>query len=118
MSVQRGDAQWQVQAPSWRFDISLEADLIEEVARLGGLSAIPEQGLFRPAALTALPEGKLSERTILQLLAARGFHESINLAFVDPQLQARLLGRCTAAHVAQSDGQVSQAVMRARCGRG
>jgi phenylalanyl-tRNA synthetase beta chain len=112
MSVQRGDAQWQVQAPSWRFDISLEADLIEEVARLGGLSAIPEQAYSGQRRLAALPEGQLSERTILQLLAARGFHESISLAFVDPQLQARLLGRY-APLALLNPMTSSQAVMRA-----
>ena len=44
---------WQVQPPSWRFDIAIEADLIEEVARLGGLDTIAEAQAPLPARAAA-----------------------------------------------------------------
>ena len=47
-------AVWQVQPPSWRFDIAIEADLIEEVARLGGLDAIPSSDARLPMVPRAL----------------------------------------------------------------
>ncbi|HEX9140479.1 MAG TPA: phenylalanine--tRNA ligase subunit beta, partial [Steroidobacteraceae bacterium] len=112
LKVRRGKGQWRVEAPSWRFDINLEADLIEEVARLGGLTAIPEHAYAGQRHLAALPEGRLEERTILQLLAARGFHESISLAFVDPELQARLLGHYSPLALLNPMAN-NQAVMRA-----
>jgi phenylalanyl-tRNA synthetase beta chain len=88
----QGNGHWLVTPPSWRFDIHLEADLIEEVARSVGLDNLPErpaQGLRR---LRLTPEAKIDERAVLQLLAARGFHEIVSFGFVDPALQQQLLG--------------------------
>ena len=86
------DPRWQVQAPSWRFDITLEADLIEEVARIGGFESIAEADAPLPAAPRAPGAGSLDERVVLRTLVARGFHEAITYAFVDPALQRTLLG--------------------------
>jgi phenylalanyl-tRNA synthetase beta chain len=81
---------WQTKTPTWRFDLAIEVDLIEEVARLGGFAAIPEAAVVGARSIAALPESHLDERTLLQLLAARGYHEVITFGFVDPQLQAQL----------------------------
>ena len=81
---------WLTQVPSWRFDLVIEADLIEEVARLGGFAAIPEAAVVARRPIAPLPESRLDERTLLQLLAARGYHEVTTFGFVDPQLQAQL----------------------------
>jgi phenylalanyl-tRNA synthetase beta chain len=81
---------WHTTTPSWRFDLTIEADLIEEVARLGGFAAIPETPVVATRPIAALPESRLDERTLLQLLAARGYHEVTTFGFVDPQLQAQL----------------------------
>lgn len=87
-----GAGQWQVTPPSWRFDIRLEADLIEEVARCVGLDNIPEQPAQGLRRLRLTPESRIDERSVLQLMAARGFHEIVSFGFVEPGLQRLLLG--------------------------
>lgn len=81
---------WLAQPPSWRFDLSIEADLIEEVARIVGYDAIPEAAPRRSQSFPALPEGRPPERIWLEALAMRGYHEAVTFAFVDPALQAQL----------------------------
>jgi phenylalanyl-tRNA synthetase beta chain len=90
LEVSTQDAGWQSKIPSWRFDLAIEADLIEEVARLGGFAAIPEAAVVATRPIAPLPESRLDERTLMQLLAARGYHEVTTFGFVDPQLQAQL----------------------------
>ena len=81
---------WQVTPPSWRFDITIEADLIEEVARIVGFEAIPETDALVPQRFASLPEEHPAESAVLQALAARGYQEAITLAFVDPAVQLQL----------------------------
>lgn len=80
----------EVHVPTHRFDIRIERDLIEELARLHGYDAIPlETGrvaqIVRPLESTRIPEQR-----VLDLLAARGFQEGVHFAFVDPVLQEQL----------------------------
>jgi phenylalanyl-tRNA synthetase beta chain len=86
------DAVWSVEPPSWRYDIGIEADLIEEVARIGGLDVIAERDALLPVALTPLVSSEIDERVVLRTLAARGYQEAITFAFVDPALQRMLFG--------------------------
>jgi len=86
------DAVWSVEPPSWRYDIGIEADLIEEVARVGGLDAIAERDALLPVALKRLVASEIDERAVLRTLAARGYQEAITFAFVDPALQRALFG--------------------------
>jgi phenylalanyl-tRNA synthetase beta chain len=81
---------WTVQAAPHRFDINIEEDLVEEVARIMGFGAIPEAPAQRPQIFLSLPEAAPQERALLDALVARGYHESISYAFVDPALQAQL----------------------------
>ncbi len=81
---------WHVVPPSWRFDLAIEADLIEEVARLVGYDQFAEVSPMGPRALGHRPESEPQQRDALQLLAARGYQEVITFAFVDPALQAQL----------------------------
>jgi phenylalanyl-tRNA synthetase beta chain len=81
---------WQVTPPAHRFDIGIEADLIEEVARIVGFEAIPETDAQLPQHFRDLPENRPAEAAFLQALAARGYEEAITLAFVDPALQEQL----------------------------
>jgi phenylalanyl-tRNA synthetase beta chain len=90
MQVTPADGGWQVTPPAYRFDIGIEADLIEEVARIVGFEAIPETDAQGPQQFRALPEEHPSEAAVLEALAARGYQEAITLAFVDPQLQQQL----------------------------
>ena len=93
MKVQTLSAQsWRVTPPSWRFDIAIEADLIEELARFGGLHAIPETAPRATRRMGRVSEAKVSDNSVLQLMAARGYQEAINFGFTDPAWQQRLLG--------------------------
>ncbi len=91
MSVAEHVDGWEVTAPSHRFDIAIERDLIEELARLVGYEQIPEVDATLVQRFRALPEREPREQRLLDLLAARGYHEAIHFAFADPALQSRLL---------------------------
>jgi phenylalanyl-tRNA synthetase beta chain len=81
---------WQVTPPAYRFDITIEADLIEEVARIVGFDVIPETDVQGPQRFRRLPGDRPSEAAVLQALAARGYEEAITYAFVDPGFQDQL----------------------------
>ncbi len=81
---------WSVVPPPHRFDIGIEEDLIEEVARIVGFTAIPERPAKRQQIFLPLPEAVPQEHSVLEALVARGYHEAITFAFVDPALQALL----------------------------
>jgi len=90
MAVASTEDGWRVTPPPHRFDIAIEADLIEEVARIVGYQAIPEEDAQVPQRFGRLPTAVPPERDLLEILAVRGYQEAITYAFVDPQLQARL----------------------------
>jgi phenylalanyl-tRNA synthetase beta chain len=90
MKATRAGEGWQVTPPAYRFDIGIEADLIEEVARIVGFEAIPEIDAETPQRFRRLPADHPAEAAVLQALAARGYEEAITYAFVDPALQAQL----------------------------
>lgn len=90
MQVVAQEKGWSVTPPSYRFDIAIEADLIEEVARIVGYEAIPETDALVSQRFHTSPERQPDEQTILQSLAVRGYQEAITFAFVDPALQGRL----------------------------
>lgn len=93
MKVEEGAEGWVVTPPPHRFDISIEADLIEEVARIVGFEAIPEADAIGPHRFRPWPEERASEQVILEALAMRGYQEAVTFAFVDPGLQAQLFPR-------------------------
>jgi phenylalanyl-tRNA synthetase beta chain len=98
MQVTRSASGWQVTPAAHRFDIGIEADLIEEVARVVGFEAIPETDALGPQRFRSLPEEHPPEAAVLGRLVARGYQEAITLAFVDPALQERLFpGRAALA---------------------
>jgi phenylalanyl-tRNA synthetase beta chain len=77
---------WRIAAPSSRFDIELEEDLVEEVARIYGYDRIPTHTPAGALALAAEPEARLNELSVREQLAARGYYEAVNLAFVSHTL--------------------------------
>ncbi len=90
MSVNVIDQGWQVTAPSFRFDIAIEVDLIEELGRLYGYDLLPET---RPqgTVLTAnISEHQLATHRLQSLLVDRGYQEAITYSFVDPSIQKYL----------------------------
>jgi phenylalanyl-tRNA synthetase beta chain len=72
-----------VNPPSWRFDIAIEEDLIEEVARMYGFENIPAKPPVTPAAMRAQPEASRSLHTIRAEFAAADYAETVNYSFVD-----------------------------------
>ena len=79
---------WQVTAPSSRFDIEREEDLIEEVARIFGYDNIPTATPTGALTLAVEPEARINELALREQLAARGFYEAVNLSFVAADLLA------------------------------
>jgi phenylalanyl-tRNA synthetase beta chain len=100
MTVRAQGGDWQVQPPSWRFDVAIEADLIEEVVRLGGLDTIEEQAAPMRIVPRALQSNQVDEQVVMRTLAARGFQEIITFGFVDPALQRLLFGEQPAIELA------------------
>jgi len=90
MQVESTTDGWLVKPPSHRFDISIEPDLIEEVARIVGFDAVGEQDAPVAQQFSSLPEELPPERSILETLTSRGYYEAINYAFTDPARQSRL----------------------------
>ena len=81
---------WAIAAPSHRFDIGIEADLIEEVCRIYGYDNIPGQTPKAAFSLRPKPLEQSGERQLKEQLAALGFQEVITYSFVDPIRQALL----------------------------
>jgi phenylalanyl-tRNA synthetase beta chain len=87
MRVERGRLPWQVTPPAWRFDIAIEEDLVEEIARLYGLDNVPETIQPARATITALTETRVTGDGAADILVQRGYHEAITYTFVEPRLQ-------------------------------
>ena len=87
-----GPGRWRITPPSWRFDIAIEADLIEELARCGGFDAIPEAAPAGARIIAGSSEARSSEASMLQLLVARGYSEAVTFGFTDPELQRKICG--------------------------
>ncbi|MBA6412832.1 phenylalanine--tRNA ligase subunit beta [Parahaliea sp. F7430] len=78
---------WLCSVPSWRFDISIEADLLEELARVYGYNNLPVTRINAELVMPAHKESKLPLRFLRRHLSARGYREAITYSFVEPQLQ-------------------------------
>jgi phenylalanyl-tRNA synthetase beta chain len=91
MDVQREDDNgWLVVPPAFRFDISIEADLIEEIGRVYGYNRLPSVPMHGTLDVQPLPEQERSIESCCDLLVARGYQEAVTYSFVDPQLQQRI----------------------------
>lgn len=85
VEVQEG--RWVAVAPSWRFDMEIEEDLVEEVARVYGYNNIPDVPVKADLVMTQHREADLSLKRVKNLLVDRGFQEAITYSFVDPKVQ-------------------------------
>jgi len=83
-------AAWRVTAPSYRFDINIEADLIEEVGRVIGYDNIPGTREAAHASMSRFSETEVEVNRMRDLLVARGYYEAITYSFVSPELQEQL----------------------------
>ena len=91
-TVEYNKAAWSVSVPAYRFDISIEEDLIEEVARVYGYNNIPN--VAPKASLLMLPsdEATLHLNQLKRVLLQQGYDEAITYSFVDPKKQTALFG--------------------------
>ena len=87
LGVSASDDGWVCSVPSWRFDMAIEADLLEELARVYGYNRLPATNIRAELVMPARSEAQLSIRPLRRHLAARGYREAITYSFVDPQLQ-------------------------------
>ncbi len=87
MVVQTQTESWSVTPPGCRFDIAIEADLIEEIARIVGYNNLPSSSLLMRSALGQAPETVLDLDSAKDLLVARGYQEAITYSFVDEEIQ-------------------------------
>lgn len=83
---------WEVRAPSHRFDIEREEDLVEEVGRVFGYDRIPAIAYPSTQRMLPLPEEQLPLARLRDILTGRGYQEVITYSFVDGPLQQRLAG--------------------------
>lgn len=81
-----------VTAPTFRFDINLEEDLIEEVARMIGYDNLPTTKPLAPIAPKLRAENRRSPYTVRHALAGMGYQETINFSFVEAKWEAELAG--------------------------
>ena len=88
-----------VTPPSFRFDIEIEEDLIEEVARVYGFDRIPTHPPRAPAIMRAQPETRRTPHALRQRLADADYQEAINFGFVDPQWEADFAGQANPIRV-------------------
>ena len=77
---------WDVLPPSFRFDMDIEVDLIEEVARIHGYESLPSSRPQASASMQPQPEGRVPVARLQQILVERGYQEAITYSFVEPGL--------------------------------
>ncbi len=88
--TQPGADEWLCTVPSWRFDLAIEADLIEEVARIYGYNNLPVATINMPLEIQPTAEATSSLAEIRQLLVSRDYQEAITYSFVDPAMQSQV----------------------------
>ncbi|WP_314441525.1 phenylalanine--tRNA ligase subunit beta [Massilia timonae] len=92
LAFTRGEGTFLVTAPSYRFDIEIEEDLIEEVARVYGFENIPANPPVAPSAMLIAPENTRSLFAIRHQLADLGYQEVVNMSFVESAWEADFAG--------------------------
>jgi phenylalanyl-tRNA synthetase beta chain len=88
LAVDETEDGWVVTPPSFRFDLGIEVDLIEEIARVVGYDRVPTAVPTGRLDLGAEPEATVTLPRLRELLVDRGYQEAITYSFVDPALQA------------------------------
>jgi phenylalanyl-tRNA synthetase beta chain len=81
-----------VTPPTYRFDIQIEEDLIEEVVRVIGYDNLPDTSPVAPVSAIQRSESQRSPFAIRRSLAALGYHETINYSFVEERWENELAG--------------------------
>lgn len=98
--AESGEGYWIFEVPSWRYDLGIEADLIEELARVKGYEHVPVSAPRMPLRLRPAPETRLPLRRVRHALADLGYQEVVTYSFVDAELDEVLRHDKSAANAA------------------
>ena len=105
--------EWRVQAPPFRPDLTIEADLIEELARVHGYGRIPDRSPVSDLRMRPRAEAEPGLSAARDLLASRGYQEAVTFSFVNAGLQAAMAPDTPAIPLANPISS-EMAVMRAQ----
>lgn len=111
MNVETVEEGFKVTIPTFRVDIVIEEDLIEEIARIYGYDRIPSSVPISPFEFTSVSDTKVSVTKIKRTLASRGYSEAITYSFVSPELLQLITGNETALQLSNPIS-VEMAAMR------
>lgn len=92
ITVEMAEAGLRVTAPSFRFDLAIEADLVEEVARLHGYDNIEPKKPLAELQMLPQPEARRKPGAIADRLCARDYQEIVSYSFVDEQVHLDVTG--------------------------
>ncbi|MBU26051.1 MAG: phenylalanine--tRNA ligase subunit beta [Gammaproteobacteria bacterium] len=88
--VEPVDVGFRCVAPSWRFDVSIEQDLIEEIARIYGYNNLPVTLPAQALNMASIPEAETPLMRLKHYLVDQDIQEVVTYSFVDPEMQAIL----------------------------
>ena len=92
LGVSPADGGWMIAPPSYRFDLEIEADLIEEVARIHGYDSIPETTAFAQSPLVTVTETRIELERAAEVLIARDYQEVVTYSFVEAEANRAFAG--------------------------
>jgi phenylalanyl-tRNA synthetase beta chain len=95
LQVAEGEGTVTVTPPSFRFDLQIEEDLIEEVARMVGYNNLPTNPPLAPITAQVRPETERSPSAVRRAIAALGYQETINYSFVEESWERDLAGNAS-----------------------
>ncbi|MBV0933188.1 phenylalanine--tRNA ligase subunit beta [Marinobacterium weihaiense] len=87
MQLDKIEDGWKVTVPSYRFDISIEVDLIEEIARVYGYNNLPVHTPTAKLPIPPIAEARQTLQSLRRHLVARGYQEAITYSFIEAELQ-------------------------------
>ncbi|RVU32229.1 phenylalanine--tRNA ligase subunit beta [Neptunomonas marina] len=82
-----GEGEWRVAVPSYRFDITIEVDLIEELARVYGYNNLPVKVPTAQLPFTPCAESQVTVQSLRRTLVALGYQEAVTYSFIEAGLQ-------------------------------
>jgi phenylalanyl-tRNA synthetase beta chain len=92
LPVQQGEGVLTVTPPSYRFDLQIEEDLIEEVVRMIGYDNLPDTPPTAPITAKLRSENERGPFAVRRAIASLGYQETINFSFVDEQFEQDIAG--------------------------
>lgn len=92
LPFEQADGVLHVRPPSWRFDLQIEEDLIEEVIRVIGFNNLPAVAPKAPLVARVRSESRIGPNDVRHRLASLGYFETINFSFVEEKWERELAG--------------------------